>query len=39
MINQMIDGIDYYKNNFKNLSKFYKKNVSKYLLDEIFKQD
>ena len=39
LINQMIDGIDYYKNNFKNLSKFYKKNVSKYLLDEIFKQD
>ena len=39
LINQMIDRIDYYKNNFKNLSKFYKKNVSKYLIDEIFKED
>lgn len=39
LINQMIDRIDYYKNNFKNLSKFYKKNVSKYLIDEILKQD
>ncbi|MEK7109954.1 MAG: UDP-N-acetylglucosamine--N-acetylmuramyl-(pentapeptide) pyrophosphoryl-undecaprenol N-acetylglucosamine transferase [Patescibacteria group bacterium] len=39
LINQMIDRIDYYKSNFKNLSKFYKKNVSKYLIDEIFKQD
>ncbi|MEK7177893.1 MAG: UDP-N-acetylglucosamine--N-acetylmuramyl-(pentapeptide) pyrophosphoryl-undecaprenol N-acetylglucosamine transferase [Patescibacteria group bacterium] len=39
LINQMIGRIDYYKGNFKNLSKFYKKNVSKYLIDEIFKQD
>lgn len=38
LVNQMIDKIDYYKNNFKNLSKFFKKNVSKYLIDEIFKQ-
>lgn len=36
LIHQMIDKIDYYKDNFKNLSKFYKKNVSKYLIDEIF---
>ncbi|MFA5769977.1 MAG: UDP-N-acetylglucosamine--N-acetylmuramyl-(pentapeptide) pyrophosphoryl-undecaprenol N-acetylglucosamine transferase [Patescibacteria group bacterium] len=39
LISQMIDRIDYYKSNFKNLSKFYKKNVSKYLIDEIFKED
>lgn len=39
LIEQMTSRIDYYKNNFKNLSKFYKKNVSKYLIDEIFKQD
>ncbi|KKP50755.1 MAG: hypothetical protein UR42_C0023G0006 [Candidatus Roizmanbacteria bacterium GW2011_GWA2_33_33] len=39
LVEQMIDRIDYYKSNFKNLSKFYKKNVSKYLIDEIFKQD
>jgi len=39
LINQMIDKIDYYKNNFKNLSKFYKKNVAKYLIDGIFKQN
>ncbi len=39
LIIQMIDNIDYYKNNFKSLSKFYKKNVAKYLIDEIFKQD
>jgi UDP-N-acetylglucosamine--N-acetylmuramyl-(pentapeptide) pyrophosphoryl-undecaprenol N-acetylglucosamine transferase len=36
LIDQMIDKIDYYKGNFKNLSKFYKKNVSKYLISEIF---
>lgn len=39
LINQMIDKIDYYKGNFKYLSKFYKKNVSQYLISEIFKQD
>jgi len=39
LVEQMTDRIDYYKSNFKNLSKFYKKNVSKYLIDEIFKQD
>lgn len=39
LINKMVDKIDLYKNNFKYLSKFYKKNVSEYLLDEIFKQD
>jgi len=39
LIHQMIDRIDYYKSNFKILSKFYKKNVSKYLISEIFKQD
>ena len=38
LINQMIEKIDYYKGNFKYLSKFYKKNVSKYLIDEIFNQ-
>jgi UDP-N-acetylglucosamine--N-acetylmuramyl-(pentapeptide) pyrophosphoryl-undecaprenol N-acetylglucosamine transferase len=39
LINQMINKIQYYKNNFKNLSKFYKKDVSKYLVNEIFKKD
>lgn len=39
LINKMLDKIDYYKNNFNNLSKFYKKNVAKYLIEEIFKQD
>lgn len=39
LINQMMDRIDYYKNNFDNLSKFYKKNVSQYLINEIFKKD
>lgn len=38
-INRMMEKIDDYKNNFKYLSQFYKKNVSKYLIDEIFKQD
>jgi len=36
LIDKMMDKIDYYKGNFKNLSKFYKKNVSKYLINEIF---
>lgn len=36
LINQMANKIDYYKSNFKNLSGFYKKNVSKYLVNEIF---
>ena len=39
LVFQMVERIDYYKGNFKNLSKFYKKNVSKYLIDEIFNQD
>jgi UDP-N-acetylglucosamine--N-acetylmuramyl-(pentapeptide) pyrophosphoryl-undecaprenol N-acetylglucosamine transferase len=39
LISQMIGKIDYYKSNFKNLTKFYKKNVSQYLVSEIFKQD
>lgn len=39
LINKMIEKIDYYKSNFKNLSKFYKKNVSQYLINEIFKKD
>jgi UDP-N-acetylglucosamine--N-acetylmuramyl-(pentapeptide) pyrophosphoryl-undecaprenol N-acetylglucosamine transferase len=39
LIVQMTSRIDFYKNNFKNLSRFYKKNVSKYLISEIFKQD
>ena len=38
LIYQMIGKIDYYQNNFKHLSGRYKKNVSKYLIDEIFKQ-
>jgi len=38
LIFQMISKIDYYQNNFKHLSGRYKKNVSKYLIDEIFKQ-
>ncbi|MEK7633384.1 MAG: glycosyltransferase [Patescibacteria group bacterium] len=38
LINKMIDDIAFYQNNFKNLSGRYKKNVSKYLIDEIFKQ-
>ena len=38
LISQMIGKIDYYQNNFKHLSGRYKKNVSKYLIDEIFKQ-
>jgi len=37
LIDQMINRIDYYKNNFKKLTKFYKKNVAKYLVGEIFK--
>ncbi|EKE13656.1 MAG: hypothetical protein ACD_12C00873G0002 [uncultured bacterium] len=37
LINQMIGRIDYYKGNFKYLSNLYKKNVSKYLINEIFK--
>jgi UDP-N-acetylglucosamine--N-acetylmuramyl-(pentapeptide) pyrophosphoryl-undecaprenol N-acetylglucosamine transferase len=36
LIDKMTDKIDYYKSNFKNLSRFYKKNVSKYLISEIF---
>ena len=39
LIDLMANKINFYKNNFKNLSKFYKKNVSKYLISEIFKQD
>lgn len=38
LIYQMISKIDYYQNNFKHLSGRYKKNVSKYLIDEIFEQ-
>jgi UDP-N-acetylglucosamine--N-acetylmuramyl-(pentapeptide) pyrophosphoryl-undecaprenol N-acetylglucosamine transferase len=38
LIFQMISKIDYYQNNFKYLSKRYNKNVSKYLIDEIFKK-
>ena len=38
LIGQMIGKIDYYRNNFKILSKRYKKNVSKYLISEIFKE-
>lgn len=38
LINKMTDNITFYINNFKNLSGRYKKNVSKYLIDEIFKQ-
>ncbi|MDO8741881.1 MAG: glycosyltransferase, partial [Candidatus Roizmanbacteria bacterium] len=38
LIFQMISKIDYYQNNFKYLSGRYKKNVSKYLIDEIFKK-
>ncbi|KKP59896.1 MAG: hypothetical protein UR54_C0022G0006 [Candidatus Roizmanbacteria bacterium GW2011_GWA2_34_18] len=38
LISQMISKIDYYQNNFKHLSGRYKKNVSKYLIGEIFKQ-
>lgn len=37
LIDQMMDKIDYYKGNFKYLSKLYKKNVSKYIINEIFK--
>jgi UDP-N-acetylglucosamine--N-acetylmuramyl-(pentapeptide) pyrophosphoryl-undecaprenol N-acetylglucosamine transferase len=37
LISQMLDKINYYQNNFKHLSGRYKKNVSKYLIDEIFK--
>ena len=39
LINQMVEKIDYYEGNFKYLSKLYKKNVSKYLIGEIFKKD
>lgn len=39
LIHKMNGKISYYKSNFKNLSKFYKKNVSQYLIDEIFKED
>jgi len=39
LISQMMGKIAYYKSNFKNLTKFYKKNVSQYLISEIFKQD
>ena len=38
LIYLMISKIDYYRNNFKHLSRLYKKNVSKYLIEEIFKQ-
>jgi len=38
LISLMINKINDYKNNFKNLSERYKKNVSKYLIDEIFKE-
>lgn len=38
LIYQMIGKIDYYQNNFKHLSGRYKKNVSKYLIEEILKQ-
>ena len=38
LIHQMIDRIGYYKNNFNILSKRYKKNVSRYLINEIFKE-
>ncbi len=37
LITQMISKMDYYQSNFLNLSSRYKKNVSKYLIDEIFK--
>jgi len=36
LIDQMIERIGFYKNNFKYLSKLYKKNVSKYIINEIF---
>ncbi len=39
LIDQMIGRISYYQKNFKNLSRFYKKDVSKYLVNEIFKKD
>ena len=39
LIIQMTDKIDYYKSNFKNLAKLYKKDVSKYLVSEIFRKD
>lgn len=39
LIDQMINKIEYYQKNFKNLSRFYKTDVSKYLINEIFKKD
>ncbi len=39
LISQMISKIEYYQNNFKQLSKRYKKNASKYLINEIFKKN
>jgi UDP-N-acetylglucosamine--N-acetylmuramyl-(pentapeptide) pyrophosphoryl-undecaprenol N-acetylglucosamine transferase len=38
LIDQMTGKIDYYRNNFKNLSGLYKENVSKYLIDQIFEK-
>ncbi len=38
LIYKMTADIIFYKNNFKNLSGRYKKNVSKYLINEIFSQ-
>lgn len=39
LTNQMMEKINYYKGNFKYLSKLYKKNASNYIINEIFKQD
>lgn len=39
LVIQMVDDIKSYQDNFKNLSKLYKKNAAKYLVEEIFEQN